>query len=92
MHVHMYILQPYHYNKEVVAQGFVQVEYVRTAMNIADLYTKPVTLQTLQALVGKATGYQDIDYTSLGKLPKKQHKDDVPKSERIPMAHRHDGW
>ena len=37
-----YIYLPYHYNKEVCEQGWVQVRDVRTALNIADLFTKAV--------------------------------------------------
>ena len=52
-----FISIPYHYVKQEVKAGNVTVEYVKTTENIADLYTKAVSVQTLSSLVAKATGY-----------------------------------
>ena len=62
-----YIYLPYHYNKEVSEQGYVEVRDVRTALNIADLFTKPVTRDKIQALAGKLLGYEPVDYDEINK-------------------------
>ena len=58
-----YIYQTYHYNKEAVELGFVEIQWEHTSMNIADLFTKPVSRQVLQTLLGLLTGYH---HPSLG--------------------------
>ena len=47
-----YIYLPYHYNKEVTENGWAVVHDVRTSLNIADLFTKPVPRDKIQALAG----------------------------------------
>ena len=53
-----YIYLPYHYNKEVQELGFIKVVYVKSAMNISDLFTKAVDRATMKrrltALLGQA--------------------------------------
>ena len=36
----MYFRTGYHYNKEAVRDGYVQVKYVHTSWNVADILTK----------------------------------------------------
>ena len=55
-----YIYQTYHYNKEAVELGFVDIQWQHTSMNIADLFTKPVSRQVLETLLGLLTGYQHM--------------------------------
>ena len=62
-----YIYLPYHYNKEVSEQGFVSIRDIRTAFNVADLFTKPVTRDKIQALAGQLLGYQPIPYDDINK-------------------------
>ena len=52
-----FIITPYHYNKEVCAQGHVRVVYIRTSENLADLFTKAVVRGTLRHLLDKLLGY-----------------------------------
>jgi hypothetical protein len=52
-----YIYQAYHFNKEAVELGFVDIRWIQTKLNIADLFTKPVSRQVLEALVPLLTGY-----------------------------------
>ena len=40
---------------------------VRTALNIADLFTKPVPRDKIQALAGKLLGYEPVDYDEINK-------------------------
>ena len=47
----------YHYNKEVCAQGHVEVMYIRSAENLADLFTKAVPTGVLRHLLDKLLGY-----------------------------------
>ena len=62
-----FITTPYHYNKEMEETKQVKTIYVRTADNIADLFTKAVSRPVIQALLSKALGYapphwiQDMD-------------------------------
>ena len=48
---------PYHFNKEAVQQGVVTMNYVPTAENIADLFTKSVSRQVLERLLPLLLGY-----------------------------------
>ena len=52
-----YIYQTYHFNKEAVELGFVDIRWLSTKLNISDLFTKPVPRQVLEALVKQLTGY-----------------------------------
>ena len=58
-----YIYLPYHFNKEAVELGIVDVRWLHTKLNAADLLTKPVPRQVLQALIGGLTGYSP-EYTT----------------------------
>ena len=58
---------PYHYNKEVYEQGWVTIRNIRTALNLADLFTKPVTRDKIQTLAGQLLGYQPIPYDKIDK-------------------------
>ena len=62
-----YIYLPYHYNKEVTENGWVVVHDVRTALNIADLFTKPVPRDKIQALAGQLCGYEPIPFDDINK-------------------------
>jgi hypothetical protein len=42
---------------EAVEMGFVDIRWIQTKLNIADLFTKPVSRQVLEALVPLLTGY-----------------------------------
>ena len=57
-----YIYLPYHFNKEVVELGFVEVCDVRTKMNIADLFTKPVGADKMREMNDQMLGYKFIPY------------------------------
>ena len=57
-----YIYQAYHFNKEAVELGLVEVRWVQTKMNIADLFTKAVSRQVLESLVDKLTGYAPMEH------------------------------
>ena len=52
-----YIRAAYHFNKEVVEAGEVSVQYVKTEENIADIFTKATSRQTLEKLLPYALGY-----------------------------------
>ena len=52
-----FYITPYHYNKECIAQGHVRVVYIRSAHNLADLFTKAVVRGILQAILEKLLGY-----------------------------------
>jgi site-specific DNA-cytosine methylase len=54
-----YIALSYHYNREQMGAGTVAVKWVETKDNIADLFTKPVSRQALDRLLGALTGYSD---------------------------------
>ena len=62
-----YIYLPYHYNKEVTENGWVVVHDVRTALNIADLFTKSVPRDKIQALAGQLCGYEPIPFDDINK-------------------------
>jgi hypothetical protein len=51
-----YIYLPYHYNKEVQELGFIKVVYVKSAMNISDLFTKAVDRATMKRLLPALLG------------------------------------
>ena len=48
---------PYHYNKEAVANQVVQMHYCPTKANLADLFTKSVSRQVLEALLPALLGH-----------------------------------
>ena len=60
-----YIYLPYHFNKEVQELGYVDVQDVRTGVNIADLMTKPVPASKIRDLAAAMLGYSWIDYEVL---------------------------
>lgn len=49
---------PYHYNKEAVQAGIVEMKYISTADNIADLFTKSVSRQVLEHLLPVLLGHR----------------------------------
>ena len=48
----MWILQSFHYAREMCQEGHIKVEYVNTKYNISDLFTKGVSKETFLALEG----------------------------------------
>ena len=48
---------PYHFNKEVVERGAVEMQYIATEDNLADIFTKSVSRQTLERLLPHLLGY-----------------------------------
>ena len=55
-----FITTPYHYNKEVIADGHAVVEYIQTDHNIADLFTKAVKKGVIQRLLDALLGYIEV--------------------------------
>ena len=51
-----YVYLPYHYNKEVVELGYVKFYPKAGKVNLADLFTKPVTKQVIDALLSYLRG------------------------------------
>ena len=56
----MWILQGYHYAREMCQEGHIKVEYVNTKYNISDLFTKGVSKETFMALEGYLIGREPI--------------------------------
>jgi hypothetical protein len=52
-----FIQVPYHFNKEAVRSGTVQMVYCPTKQNLADLFTKSVPRQTIQQLLPAIIGH-----------------------------------
>jgi len=52
-----YIAQYYHFNKEKVGEGLMILIWVDTTLNIADIYTKPLTRPQCEALMPNLRGY-----------------------------------
>ena len=57
-----YIYLPYHYLKECVSNGLVDVRWVGTRLNFADIFTKAVAVETMRALKDKLCGYDNSWY------------------------------
>ena len=57
-----YIYLPYHYLKECVRMGMVDVRWVGTKLNFADIFTKAVPVEVLKALLNKLCGYDNSWY------------------------------
>ena len=76
-----YIYLPYHFNKEAQALGYVDVLSVKTALNVADLFTKPVPAANIRDLMGQMLGYTPIDYAEVLKGFEKT-ADNVSKQKR----------
>ena len=57
-----YIYLPYHYLKECVRMGMVDVRWVGTKLNFADIFTKAVPVEVLRALLNKLCGYDNSWY------------------------------
>ena len=72
-----YIYLPYHFNKEVQELGYVDVQDIRTGINIADLMTKPVPAPKIRDLCGAMLGYEWVDYVA---AERGFHKEVVPVS------------
>jgi hypothetical protein len=56
----MWILQSFHYVREMCQAGHIKVEYVNTKYNISDLFTKGVSKETFLALEGFLIGREPI--------------------------------
>ena len=56
-----YIYTPYHWIKELAKKAMVQLRWVGTKANIADLFTKPVPRQVMLSLLSQLTGYSPWD-------------------------------
>jgi hypothetical protein len=56
-----YIYTAYHLNKEAVELGIVDIRWLNTKLNIADLFTKPVNRQTFNNLVDQLTGHASAE-------------------------------
>ena len=52
-----YIRQHYHFNKEKVEEGLMKLTWVDTTLNIADIYTKPLTRAQCENLMPDLLGY-----------------------------------
>ena len=72
-----YIYLPYHFNKEVQELGYVDVQDIRSGVNIADLMTKPVPAPKIRDLCGAMLGYEWVDYVA---AERGFHKEVVPES------------
>jgi site-specific DNA-cytosine methylase len=59
-----YIHLTYHYNKEAVDLGFVDIRWIHTKINIADLFTKPVSRQVFTNLIAQLTGHASTEQWS----------------------------
>lgn len=57
-----YIYLPYHYIKECVRLGMVDVRWVGTRLNFADIFTKAVAVETMRSLRDKLCGYDNSWY------------------------------
>ena len=68
-----YIHLSYHYNKEAVELGFVDIRWINTKLNIADLFTKPVSRQVFENLVDQLTGYASAEQWSTILTAASQH-------------------
>jgi site-specific DNA-cytosine methylase len=49
---------PYHYNKEAVKAGVVEMRYISTTDNLADIFTKAVPRQVLERLLPSILGHR----------------------------------
>jgi len=82
----MYIYLSYHWNKEVEENGFADVRNVRTALNIADLFTKPVPGHKIKDLMNKLIGYEFIDFDEIDEgFNSKKKKQEAPKLRDMPF-------
>ena len=68
----MWILQSYHYVKEmgVLGENLIDIHYVPTKLNLADLYTKGVPKEVFEFLAPYLCGHTNA--TSLLKMIKDQ--------------------
>ena len=56
----MYFRTTYHYNKEAVRDGYVDVKYIKTDQNIADALTKALGGNKTQAFGGILSGHESL--------------------------------
>jgi hypothetical protein len=60
-----YIYIPYHFNREATKMGYVDVQWVKSAMNLADAFTKALSNQQLnnekEGVLKYITGYADVN-------------------------------
>ena len=82
-----YIYLPYHFNKEAQALGYVDVLSVKTALNVADLFTKPAPAAKIRDLMGQMLGYTPIDYAEVlnGKM-NHQPYDNLPSKVQLAIS------
>ena len=59
--INQYIHLSYHYNKEAVELGFVDIRWINTKMNTADLFTKPVSRQVFNQVIAMLTGHASAE-------------------------------
>ena len=59
-HIHV----PYHWVKELQKRNVIDVSFVHGKANLADLFTKPVSKQVIDALLHKMLGYDTSWYDS----------------------------
>ena len=52
-----YIAHQYHFNKEKVEEGLISIHWVDTNLNLADIYTKPLTRAQCDLLMPDLLGY-----------------------------------
>ena len=56
----MYFRTTYHYNKEAVRDGYVDVTYIKTDQNVADALTKALGGNKTQAFGGILSGHESL--------------------------------
>ena len=82
----MWILQCYHYVKEMANENYVKVDYVNTKFNLADIFTKGVPKEVLDALepymCGKASLGDLISKNLEWNTMKKQAQDDAQATQK----------
>ena len=59
----MYFRTGYHYNKEAVRDGYVQVKYVHTSWNVSDILTKGLGSCKVKIFKPYLKGYQPLPDT-----------------------------
>ena len=63
-----YIYRPYHFNREATKLGLIDVKWVKTDYNLADIFTKALPGQKLNhaehGMLKYLLGYADVTQTS----------------------------
>ena len=55
------IYLPYHLSREATELGIIEVKWVRTIHNLADLMTKAMSAQKMKGLLGYLLGYEPAE-------------------------------